>query len=164
MVFLQGCGVHLTCGADLQEVRLSPWSGPSRTGWPPMCGHRLQGRRYHRRGGRHRPDSPERIKAGLAYTLSEAVDEGHCYLPAPNLVAGAAKILEVPAEMITPVPNDLHWWRWQPDPAAIRRFKPRPRRPAPASPARRPLPRHHLPSRPSRSYRAPGPPAPRDTA
>ncbi|MGH3233970.1 MAG: SF1B family DNA helicase RecD2 [Streptosporangiaceae bacterium] len=45
-------------------------------------------------------DSPERIKAGLAYTLSEAADDGHCYLPAPNLIADAAKILEVPAEMI----------------------------------------------------------------
>src|SRR6266567_3511017 len=33
------------------------------------------------------PDSPERIKAGLAYTLSEAADDGHCYLPAPNLIA-----------------------------------------------------------------------------
>jgi exodeoxyribonuclease V alpha subunit len=45
-------------------------------------------------------DSPERIKAGLAYTLSEAADDGHCYLPAPNLIADAAKILEVPPEMI----------------------------------------------------------------
>ena len=27
------------------------------------------------------PDSPERIKAGLQYTLSEASDNGHCYLP-----------------------------------------------------------------------------------
>src|ERR1700730_5300677 len=40
-------------------------------------------------------DSPERIKAGLAYTLSEAADDGHCYLPAPNLTADAAKILEI---------------------------------------------------------------------
>ena len=52
-------------------------------------------------------DSPERIKAGLAYTLSEAADEGHCYLPAPNLMADAAKILEVPAEMITPCLDEL---------------------------------------------------------
>ena len=52
-------------------------------------------------------DSPERIKAGLAYTLSEAADEGHCYLPAPNLIADAAKILEVPAEMITPCLDEL---------------------------------------------------------
>jgi exodeoxyribonuclease V alpha subunit len=52
-------------------------------------------------------DSPERIKAGLAYTLSEAADEGHCYLPAPNLIADAAKILEVPVEMITPCLDEL---------------------------------------------------------
>jgi exodeoxyribonuclease V alpha subunit len=52
-------------------------------------------------------DSPERIKAGLAYTLSEAADDGHCYLPAPNLIADAAKILEVPAEMIAPCLDEL---------------------------------------------------------
>src|SRR5882757_6880572 len=53
------------------------------------------------------PDSPERIKAGLAYTLSEAADDGHCYLPAPNLIADAAKILAVPAELITPCLDEL---------------------------------------------------------
>jgi len=52
-------------------------------------------------------DSPERIKAGLAYTLSEAADDGHCYLPAPNLLGDAAKILEVPAELITPCLDEL---------------------------------------------------------
>jgi len=52
-------------------------------------------------------DSPERIKAGLAFTLSEAADDGHCYLPAPNLVADAAKILEVPAELIIPCLDEL---------------------------------------------------------
>ncbi len=52
-------------------------------------------------------DSPERIKAGLAYTLSEAADDGHCYLPAPNLIADAAKILEVPTEMIAPCLDEL---------------------------------------------------------
>jgi exodeoxyribonuclease V alpha subunit len=52
-------------------------------------------------------DSPERIKAGLAYTLSEAADDGHCYLPAPNLIADAAKILDVPAELIAPALDEL---------------------------------------------------------
>jgi exodeoxyribonuclease V alpha subunit len=52
-------------------------------------------------------DSPERIKAGLAYTLSEAADDGHCFLPAPNLVGDAAKILDVPAELITPCLDEL---------------------------------------------------------
>ena len=53
------------------------------------------------------PDSPERIKAGLAYTLSEAADDGHCYLPAPNLIADAAKILDVPAALIGPCLAEL---------------------------------------------------------
>src|SRR6266568_4696806 len=52
-------------------------------------------------------DSPERIKAGLAYTLSEAADDGHCYLPAPNLIADAAKILDVPSELIAPGLDEL---------------------------------------------------------
>ena len=53
-------------------------------------------------------DSPERIKAGLAYTLSEAADDGHCYLPEEPLVAEAAKILGVPADQITP-PRSPTW-------------------------------------------------------
>ena len=52
-------------------------------------------------------DSPERIKAGLAYTLSEAADNGHCYLPAPNLTGDAAKILDIPAELIIPCLDEL---------------------------------------------------------
>src|SRR3984893_13410743 len=52
-------------------------------------------------------DSPERIKAGLAHTLSEAADDGHCYLPENALVADAAKILAVPAAQITPLIPDL---------------------------------------------------------
>src|ERR1700759_237122 len=52
-------------------------------------------------------DSPERIKAGLAYTLSEAADDGHCYLPEPRLVADAAQILEDPADLIAPRVADL---------------------------------------------------------
>jgi exodeoxyribonuclease V alpha subunit len=34
-------------------------------------------------------DSPQRVMAGLQYTLSQATDNGHCYLPAPQLVADA---------------------------------------------------------------------------
>ena len=47
-------------------------------------------------------DSPERIKAGLQYTLSEAADNGHCYLPEPDLVREATKILQVDHELIGP--------------------------------------------------------------
>ncbi len=45
-------------------------------------------------------DSPERVKAGLQYTLSQATDDGHCYLPQPQLVTDAAKILGVPTDLI----------------------------------------------------------------
>ena len=53
-------------------------------------------------------DSPQRIKAGLADTLSEAADgDGHCYIPEPALTAQAAKILEVPADLIAPCLAEL---------------------------------------------------------
>ena len=80
----------------------------SRTGSPRTCGASGSGPRTPSppRVGIAR-DSPERIQAGLAYTLSEAADDGHCYLPAPNLIAGAAKILDVPADLIGPCLDDL---------------------------------------------------------
>lgn len=52
-------------------------------------------------------DSPERIKAGLQYTLSEAADDGHCFLPEPNLVTAAEKILGVPRELVVPALDEL---------------------------------------------------------
>ena len=52
-------------------------------------------------------DSPERIKAGLQYTLSQAADNGHCYLPEPDLIREAAKILEVDRELIGPCLDEL---------------------------------------------------------
>ncbi|MEV0728372.1 ATP-dependent RecD-like DNA helicase [Polymorphospora sp. NPDC050346] len=52
-------------------------------------------------------DSPQRVKAGLQYTLSEAADDGHCYLPAPDLVTDAAKILDVPVDLVTGCLDDL---------------------------------------------------------
>lgn len=41
-------------------------------------------------------DSPQRIGAGLRFALSQATDDGHCYLPWDELVERAAKLLEVP--------------------------------------------------------------------
>ncbi|MGO9753661.1 MAG: ATP-dependent RecD-like DNA helicase [Solirubrobacteraceae bacterium] len=52
-------------------------------------------------------DSPQRIKAGLQYTLSQAADNGHCYLPEPDLIREAAKILEVYRELIDPCLDQL---------------------------------------------------------
>jgi len=52
-------------------------------------------------------DSPDRIKAGLQYTLSQAADNGHCYLPEPNLITDAVKILEVDRELVGPCLDEL---------------------------------------------------------
>ena len=52
-------------------------------------------------------DSPQRVKAGLQYTLSQAADNGHCYLPEPNVISEAAKILEVDRELIDPCLDEL---------------------------------------------------------
>jgi len=52
-------------------------------------------------------DSPERIKAGLQYTLSEATDDGHCFLPEPNLIREATTILNVDRELTGPCLDEL---------------------------------------------------------
>jgi exodeoxyribonuclease V alpha subunit len=41
-----------------------------------------------------------RARAGIAYALTEAMDEGHCGLPLPELVTMAATLLEVSANII----------------------------------------------------------------
>jgi len=46
-------------------------------------------------------DSPQRVRAGLQFALSEASDEGHCFLPEAELVERAAKLLEVEPELVT---------------------------------------------------------------
>jgi exodeoxyribonuclease V alpha subunit len=45
-------------------------------------------------------DSPERVKSGLQFTLSEASEGGHCHLPQPELIAKASEILEVPPALV----------------------------------------------------------------
>jgi exodeoxyribonuclease V alpha subunit len=52
-------------------------------------------------------DSPERVKAGLQYTLSQATDNGHCFLPAEQLIADATKILDLPAGLAGRCLDDL---------------------------------------------------------
>jgi exodeoxyribonuclease V alpha subunit len=43
-----------------------------------------------------------RVRAGISYALTEAMDEGHCGLPTDELVPLAEKLLEVSAEQIRP--------------------------------------------------------------
>jgi exodeoxyribonuclease V alpha subunit len=45
-------------------------------------------------------DSPQRIKAGLQFTLSEATSDGNCFLPEQRLIAEAIKILQVDAGLV----------------------------------------------------------------
>jgi exodeoxyribonuclease V alpha subunit len=41
-----------------------------------------------------------RVRAGISYALTEAMDEGHCGPPTDDLVPLAEKLLEVPQELI----------------------------------------------------------------
>ena len=41
-----------------------------------------------------------RVRAGVSYALAEAMDEGHCGLPADELTAATAKLIEVPVALI----------------------------------------------------------------
>jgi exodeoxyribonuclease V alpha subunit len=41
-----------------------------------------------------------RVRAGISYALTEAMDEGHCGLPIEGLITLAEKLLEVPEELI----------------------------------------------------------------
>ncbi|MEV0193793.1 ATP-dependent RecD-like DNA helicase [Kitasatospora purpeofusca] len=45
-------------------------------------------------------DSPERVKAGLQYALSQSSDQGHCYLPEERLIADGAKLLQVDVGLV----------------------------------------------------------------
>src|SRR6202043_2158918 len=41
-----------------------------------------------------------RVRAGIAYALTEAMDEGHCGLPDEELISLTQALLEVPAELV----------------------------------------------------------------
>jgi len=41
-----------------------------------------------------------RVRAGISYALTTAMDEGHCGLPTDELVPLAEKLLEVPQQLI----------------------------------------------------------------
>ncbi len=47
-------------------------------------------------------DSPQRVEAGLLYTLNQLADDGHVFAPRPELVAAAAALLALPAEAVEP--------------------------------------------------------------
>jgi exodeoxyribonuclease V alpha subunit len=111
MVFLSGVGVSTSlavriykkyAGASITIVKNEPYRLASEV-WG--IGFKTADTIAQAVGIPH--DSPERIKAGLQYTLSQAADDGHCYLPQPNLITDAAKILEVDRELIGPCLDEL---------------------------------------------------------
>ena len=46
------------------------------------------------------PTAMIRVRAGIGYALAEAMEEGHCGLPVADLVAAAAKLIDVPPALI----------------------------------------------------------------
>ncbi|MGB8021810.1 MAG: helix-hairpin-helix domain-containing protein [Candidatus Nanopelagicales bacterium] len=106
MVFLAGVGVSTSLAVriykkytdtSIEVVRTSPYRLASEV-WG--IGFKTADTIAQAVGIPH--DSPERIKAGLQYTLSQAADDGHCYLPEPALIAAATTILDVPGDLIGP--------------------------------------------------------------
>ena len=94
---------HGAGGAHLQDLRRR--RRPGHVGEPVPPGtrhprHRLQDRRRHRHEARRRKTAMIRVRAGISYALTEAMDEGHCGLPVAELVPLAEKLLEVPQDLI----------------------------------------------------------------
>ncbi|MFD7017439.1 ATP-dependent RecD-like DNA helicase [Streptomyces sp. NPDC059928] len=52
-------------------------------------------------------DSPERVKAGLQYALSQSTDQGHCFLPEEKLIADSVKLLQVDTGLVIECLADL---------------------------------------------------------
>ncbi|MEW5870417.1 MAG: ATP-dependent RecD-like DNA helicase [Chloroflexota bacterium] len=52
-------------------------------------------------------EHPSRLEAGVVYVLNQASDEGHVFSPAPELVAQAAELLGVSAELVSPAVERL---------------------------------------------------------
>ena len=111
MVYLQGIGISTSLAvriykvyrdASIAVVRDEPYRLAAEV-WG--IGFKTADRIAQAMGIPH--DSPQRVKAGLQFTLSEASDDGHCYLPAPELVAKAVEILGVDAGLTERCLDDL---------------------------------------------------------
>jgi len=46
-------------------------------------------------------DSPQRVQAGIAYTLSQMANDGHVYAPQGELIHESTTILEVPPDLVS---------------------------------------------------------------
>jgi exodeoxyribonuclease V alpha subunit len=103
MVFLQGVGVSTSLAVRIYKtyrddaidvVRREPYRLAAEV-WG--IGFKTADQIARSLGMPH--DSPDRVKAGLQFALSEASDDGHCYLPETQLVDRATELLGVDAEL-----------------------------------------------------------------
>jgi exodeoxyribonuclease V alpha subunit len=101
MVFLQGVGMSTSLAVRIYKtyrddaievVRREPYRLAGEV-WG--IGFKTADQIAQRLGIPH--DSPQRVKAGLQFALSEASDDGHCYLPEAELVTKATELLSVDA-------------------------------------------------------------------
>ncbi|QIP86427.1 ATP-dependent RecD-like DNA helicase [Streptomyces sp. Tu 2975] len=104
MVFLQGVGVSTSIAvriykkyedASISVVRNQPYRLAADV-WG--IGFLTADRIAQAVGIPH--DSPERVKAGLQYALSQSTDQGHCFLPEEQLIADAVKLLQVDTGLV----------------------------------------------------------------
>ncbi|MFF1421055.1 ATP-dependent RecD-like DNA helicase [Streptomyces sp. NPDC058280] len=104
MVFLQGVGVSTSIAvriykkygdASISVVRNEPYRLAADV-WG--IGFLTADRIAQAVGIPH--DSPERVKAGIQYALSQSTDQGHCYLPEEQLIADAVKLLQVDTGLV----------------------------------------------------------------
>src|SRR5829696_1863968 len=99
MVFLQGVGVSTSLAVRIyktyqdeaiQVVRREPYRLAGDV-WG--IGFKTADQIAQRLGIPH--DSPQRVKAGLQFALSEASEDGHCFLPETELITKATGLLGV---------------------------------------------------------------------
>ena len=53
-------------------------------------------------------DSPQRVQAGITYTLSQLADEGHVYAPEEELIPAAIRLLDVSPDLVQAAIEDLN--------------------------------------------------------
>jgi exodeoxyribonuclease V alpha subunit len=103
MVFLQGVGVSTSLAVRIYKtyrddaievVRRDPYRLAGEV-WG--IGFKTADQLAQRLGIPH--DSPQRVKAGLQFALSQASEDGHCYLPETELVTKATELLGVDAAL-----------------------------------------------------------------
>ncbi|MFJ2820804.1 ATP-dependent RecD-like DNA helicase [Streptomyces toxytricini] len=104
MVFLQGVGVSTSIAvriykkygdASISVVRNQPYRLAADV-WG--IGFLTADRIAQAVGIPH--DSPDRVKAGLQYVLSQSADQGHCFLPEERLIADGVTMLQVDTGLV----------------------------------------------------------------